>query len=253
MNGGLTTVIILAGAGSAASALGAAVALWTKPTPLFFSIAVGFAAGVLFGTFAFEMMPRAEQLSSIGISIAGFAAGCVLLYGLDRFVRGGAMAGRHAGLRVRRSARRGDVVTVLGGGTVAEQLVEGIAIAVSAATDPSLAVFVAAAIAIDNAAESLSVGELAHERGGRHPARRTWFWASLFGTVLFVSAVVSWFLLRGLSTDLLGFLLALGAGGMFYLTVTQLVPEAESHHINQSAAFAMASGFLIIFALSRWG
>jgi hypothetical protein len=29
------------------------------------------------------------------------------------------------------------------------------------------------------------------------------------------------------------------------------VPEAESHQFNQSAAIAMAVGFLLIFALSR--
>jgi ZIP family zinc transporter len=90
-------------------------------------------------------------------------------------------------------------------------------------------------------------------RGSRKPGNRTLFWAGLIGISLFASAVAGWLLLRGLSPDALGLLVAVGAGAMFYLTVTKLVPEAESRQFNQSAAFAMAAGFLLIFALSRMG
>ena len=76
-------------------------------------------------------------------------------------------------------------------------------------------------------------------------------WTGLIGMALFVSAMCGWFFLRGLSPKTLGILLAGGAGAMFYLTVTQLVPEAESHQFEQSSAIAMAAGLLVIFSLSR--
>lgn len=38
---------------------------------------------------------------------------------------------------------------------------------------------------------------------------------------------------------------------MFYLTVTDLLPEAEQRHYQQSAALAMATGFMTIFVLGR--
>ena len=38
---------------------------------------------------------------------------------------------------------------------------------------------------------------------------------------------------------------------MFYLTVTDLVPEAEERHYQQSAAVAIGAGFMAIFALSH--
>ena len=38
---------------------------------------------------------------------------------------------------------------------------------------------------------------------------------------------------------------------MFYLTVTDLVPEAEAHHFQQSAALAIGAGFLLIMVLSE--
>jgi ZIP family zinc transporter len=52
------------------------------------------------------------------------------------------------------------------------------------------------------------------------------------------------------SDDLLGLLIAIGAGGMFYLSVTELVPEAELRHYQHSSALAAAVGFVIILALS---
>lgn len=48
----------------------------------------------------------------------------------------------------------------------------------------------------------------------------------------------------------LGLLLAAGAGAMFYLSVTELVPQAESHQYQQSSAIAMGLGLLAIFTLS---
>lgn len=239
-----------------ASVAGGAFALWKKPTSLTLSVAVGFAAGVLLGTFAFEMLPEAREMSSLAHAAGGFALGFAALYFLDLFVHRGVSAGREADqrarvLRLRRQQRsRGDNITVLAGGTSAEELVEGIAIGVSAAADPSLGLIVGLAIVIDNAAESLSIGELILSRRDARPRGRIYFWTSLIGFALFASALLGWLLLRDLSPGTLGLLIATGAGGMFYLTVTDLVPEAESHHFNQSAAIATAAGFLLMFALS---
>jgi ZIP family zinc transporter len=249
-------LIAIALAGAIASPLGGALALWKRPTTLTLSIAVGFAAGVLLGTFAFKMLPKAALIGSLWIAIAGFAAGFLLVYLLDLFVHRGVSAGEKAEQRlwvVRRRQKlkpRGDEVTVLAAGTSAEELIEGVTIGVSAATDPALGLVVALAIAIDNISEAMSIGELVHAAKGPNPAGRIFFWTGLIGAALFASAIAGWLLFRGMPPAVLGFLLASGAGGMFYLTITALVPEAESHHYNQSAAIANAAGFLLMFALS---
>lgn len=256
---GFAELLAIALAGAAASPLGGAVALLKKPTSLTLSIAVGFAAGVLLGTFAFEMMPKASAAASPGLAVAGFVAGFGSIYALDLFVHRGVSAGEKADQRrwvVRQRQRwrqRGDTVAVLAGGTSAEELVEGLTIGVSAASDPRLGMIVGLAILIDNFGEALSIGELIRADGAARPARRILFWTGLIGLALFGSALAGWLLLRGLSPRILGFMLASGAGGMFYLTASDLVPEAESHHFNQSAAIATAAGFLLIFGLSSAG
>ena len=83
------------------------------------------------------------------------------------------------------------------------------------------------------------------------PVRRVLKWTGLIGVSLFGSAIVGWFALRGLSQAVLGTLIAAGAGGMFYLTVTDLLPEAEERHYQQSAALAIAAGFMTILALGH--
>ena len=45
--------------------------------------------------------------------------------------------------------------------------------------------------------------------------------------------------------------MAIGAGGMFYLTITKLLPEAEERQYQQSAGLATTAGFLLIFALAK--
>jgi ZIP family zinc transporter len=244
-------------AGALASPLGGALSLLRHPTTLALSLSVGFASGALLGAFAFEMLPTAVASASLPRAVLGFILGFAFLYALDLFVHRGASAGDKAEQRdwvrsvQRRRKQRGDEVTVLAGGTSAEELVEGLTIGVSAATDPSLGLIVGLAIIIDNVSESLSIGHLVREQGGGRPARRIMGWTSLIGVALFVSAMAGWFFLRGLPKETLGMLLAAGAGAMFYLTTTQLIPEAESHQFQQSAAVAAGAGLLVIFSLSN--
>lgn len=250
-------LLAIALAGGLASPIGGALSLWKRPSTLALSIAAGFAGGALLGAFAFELLPRAARTASLPIAVLGFALGFACVYALDLYVHRGATAGEKASqrkrlLRVRRRERdRGDEVTVLAGGTSAEEFVEGLTIGVSAATEPAVGLIVGLAIVIDNLSEAMSIGDLVREKGGEHQVRRILGWTTLIGINLFASALAGWFLLRGLPKPALGLLLASGAGAMFYLTVAELVPEAEAHQFRQSSAIACAAGLLVIFTLSQ--
>lgn len=222
---------------------------------------LGFTSGVLLATISFEMLPGALEHSSIMLAIMGFAAGFVVVYAFDLVVHRGVLVGEKAEQRrsLKRTHRlrqsRDQEVTVLAGGTSAEELIEGLSIGVSLAIQPGLGLLVALAIAIDNVSEALSIGEIIRnekQHHGRSQAFRILGWTSLIGLCLLVSAAAGWFLLRGLPQPVLGVLLGAGAGGMFYLTMTDLVPEAEEHHYQQVPAIAMGIGFMMMFALSTF-
>ena len=95
------------------------------------------------------------------------------------------------------------------------------------------------------------IRDQSRDEDGR-PVWRVLKWTGLIGFSLLSSAFVGWFTLKGLPQPVLGFLFAAGGGGMFYLTVTDLVPEAEQRHYQQSAAVAIGTGFMAIFALSQF-
>lgn len=268
MSGELLTVILVAGPAAAASLLGGLIALWRTPTTFYMSLALGFAAGSLIGTICFEMLPQAIEMGSLWIAAAGFTVGFGTMYGFDLFINRGRVAGEHAEQQeqVRRFHLRrrplGGEVTVLAGGTSAEELIEGISIGVGVAIGSSLGIVVAAGIAMDNVAEALSIGQLIRDeegrgdgedggQGGRGRARRVLGWTGLIAAALFVSALAGWLLLRGLPPPILASLLAVGGGAMLYLTVTDLVPESAERQYQQSAALATGAGFLAVLILSH--
>jgi zinc transporter, ZIP family len=251
----------IAGAAALASPAGGLLALWLKPTTLFMSVALGFASGVLLATICFEMLPQALELGSLLLAIGGFTVGFLAVYAFDLFVYRGQLAGEGAAQRpqverfYRQRRPRGSEVTVLAGGTSAEELIEGLSIGLGTAIKPGLGLLIALAIVIDNLSEALSIGEIirSEQASQKHGyVRRILGWTGLIGAALLGSALAGWFFLRGLPAPVLGFLFGAGGGGMFYLTITDLVPQAEARHYQQSAALAIACGFLLVFILSRF-
>ena len=251
-------LIIATALGAAlASLIGGIVATFLPRSSLLLSVAVGFAAGTLLGTLAFEMLPTSLE-NLLPIQVAGATAlGAALTYTLDLWINRGRLAGPDADQlpSVERHHRRhrpfGTQLTVLAAATSTEELIEGVTIGVGSAIGPTTALLVGLAIGIDNVSEALSIGSLARKENEKTARRRTIVWTSTIGASLFASAMVGWFALRGLPEWALASLLAVGAGAMFYLTVTDLLPEAEQHQFQQSAALAALAGLLLAFLLAQ--
>ena len=253
----MLTVLAISGAAAAASVAGGIIALSRRPTTLFMSCAFGLASGVLIAMVTLEMVPQALALGSLVGTAVGFSAGFLAMWLFDLFVNRGRVAGEHADQRFRvaafhrRHRPRGGRATVLAGGTSAEELVEGLAIGTGVLIDPDVGLLIGAAIAVDNLSEGVSIGEIVLAEGyrGRAAARTVLGWTALVGASLLVASVVGWLALRGAGEAVVAFLLANGAGGMLYLTVTQLVPPAEERQYEGSAALATWAGFLLMMVL----
>lgn len=251
------TFLWLAAGASLASPLGGWLGSRGKIGTLFLSISVGMAAGVLLGTFAFEMMPNAGSAAGMIPTISGFIVGFLTVYSFDLYINHGFMAGNESdewhklSRRHRIQRARGSKVTLLAGSTVIEELIEGLSIGVGLAADPNLGIMIGAAIMLDNVVEGMSIAEIIRAEQGENASRSIFAWTGMIGLALFSSATVGWVFLSDVSTSVLGILLAIGAGGMFYLTVADLLPRSAKTQYQQSAALAVAVGFLLIFALTQ--
>jgi ZIP family zinc transporter len=254
----LIVILVSSGVAAVASVVGGVLALVHRASTLLSSLAFGFASGALIGTVTLEMVPAALDLAA-GLStvVVGLAVGMIGLYTFDLIIHGGWIVGEHADQRriVRRYRRRrqsGSEVVVLAGGTSAEELIEGLAIGVGGVVAPGLALVVALAIAIDNLAEGMSVGELIRDETPDRAAAlpRVLAWTGTIGLALFGSSIVGWLLLRGIPGPVLAVLLAAGAGAMLYLTLSSLVPEGEARQYQGSATLAAGASFAIVLILS---
>jgi ZIP family zinc transporter len=225
------------------------------------SVAFGAAGGVLIATVAFELFPRARELATLLHVALGFAGGFAAVYALDLFLNRGQVAGPRAAERRKvasfhaRRRPRGKQVMVLAWGTTAEEVIEGVAIGVAIAVGGDVGVLLGLAIAVDNVTEAFSVGALIRDEAGRGKStgsltRSIMTWSSAPGVAVFLSAWLGWLAFAGLPDPVLATLLAIGAGCLFYLTVTDFIPEAEERQYQQSAALAAAVGFVAMYALS---
>lgn len=253
----MLTVVLVAGAAGLASVLGGLLALIRRPSSFVMSIVFGYASGALIGAVTLEMLPQALERVSVLAAGAGFGAGFLAIWLFDLFVNRWRLAGREAEqwLEVEayhRSHRpHGDQVTVLAGGTSAEEVVEGLAIGTGVVVEPSVGLLIAAAIAVDNLSEGMSIGEfvVSGKAGGR-AVRRIVGWTGLVGVSLFISALIGYLALRDASAEAIGLLQAVGGGGMLYLTVSALVPPSEERQYQGSGALATGLGFLTILLLT---
>lgn len=250
------TFLLLASGAALASPLGGWLGSRGKIGTLFLSISVGMAAGVLLGTFAFEMMPSAGAAAGKIPTMTGFVVGFLTVYIFDLYINHGFMAGTgsdewHKLSRLHRIHRaRGSKVTLLAGSTAIEELFEGLSIGVGLAADPNLGIMIGVAIMLDNLVEGMSIAEIIRAEQGENASRSIYAWTCVIGLALFSSTTIGWVFLSDMSASMLGVLLAIGAGGMFYLTIADLLPRSAKTQYQQSAALAVAVGFLSIFALT---
>lgn len=257
----LGTTLVIAALAALAAPIGALIGLWRRPSSLAMSIALGFASGVLIGTVAFEMLPKAIDIGSLWIALAGFAAGIIGLWAFDLFIHRGEVAGEGAEEKpkvARHHRRHGirdtDKALVIAGGTIAEEAIEGLGIGVGAAFDPGIGIVVATAIVVDNFASALTLGEMTRqspEFRGRAGLYRVLRLTLPIGGTLFLATLAGFFLLGSMPPPVLAFAFAAGAGFMFYQTMTDLVPEADDRHYLRSAGIAIATGFLLMLAFAK--
>ena len=252
----MLTVLGIAAAAAVASVAGGLIALHRVPSTLFMSGAFGFASGVLIATVTLEMIPSALAFGSLAGTAVGFSGGFLSMWAfelaLNRGREAGTLAEQHPRVAAfhRRHRPHGDRATVLAGGTTAEELVEGLAIGTGVLIDPQVGLLIGAAIVVDNISEGVSIGELVLADAEPVAARRRVIrWTALVGGSVLVSSLVGWLALRDVSEAVIALLLATGAGGMLYLTVTQLVPPAEERQYEGSAALATWAGFLVMLLL----
>ena len=122
---------------------------------------------------------------------------------------------------------------------------EGIATFMSAMSDVAIGISIAFAIAIHNIPEGIAVSvPVCYATGSR---RKALIWSILSGFSEPVGAVAGYFILRLFNTDIsLGYVFAMVAGIMVYISFDELLPAAHKYGKHHVAIYGLISGMILI-------
>lgn len=219
-------------------------------------VLLGFASGVMIAASVWSLLIPAIDMSggygkwAFAPAAAGFAAGIVFLYGLDKLIPHLHPGGRKPeGMKSRLTK-----TTMLALAVTLHNIPEGMAVGVvfagvlSDSQEMTLAgaYTLAVGIAIQNFPEGAIISMPIKSNGTGK--RRAFAYGVLSGIVEPIAAFIT-ILITGVIEKALPFLLAFAAGAMLFVVVEELIPEASSDGDSDGATLGFAAGFLIMMIL----
>ncbi|MBQ9987675.1 MAG: ZIP family metal transporter [Erysipelotrichales bacterium] len=217
------------------------------------SIFLGFAAGVMIAASIFSLllpaMEEADALGKSGITIAsiGFLVGALFLTVLDLF-----MPHLHLNTDEPEGVKTSwDKTILLMLAVTLHNVPEGMAVGLTFALamqhgDPlSLAAAFALALGmgIQNFPEGAAISLPLKSQGMSN--QKSFLWGSLSGAVEPIFAFLALFIANVLS-NWMPFLLSFSAGAMMFVTVEELIPEAQTQSHSHYATYGILIGFVLM-------
>ncbi len=220
-----------------------------KPGPNFMSLSLGFSAGVMILVSFVELLP--VSIDSIGFINAHlfFFAGMATIFLID-FLIPHEFAGQRDifGRKSEQKLLRTGLLVALGVGI--HNFPEGMATFAGTLKDLRLGGAIAFAIAIHNIPEGLAVSAPVYAATGSR--KKAFLWSFLSGVAEpFGAGIAGLFLLPFMSEKLLGWLFAIVAGIMVYLSLDELVPTSKEYGKEHLPILGVVFG-MVVMALSLW-
>lgn len=223
-----------------ATTVGAIIVLYIhSPKKEHMSIYLGFAAGVMLGISAFELIPYGLELANIWYCVMGFVMGCLVMWGLDVFIKKS-----HPVMNARKYEKTGYFIAI---GIALHNFPEGLAIGAGYGAAPNLGLVIALSIALHNIPEGMSIA--APLRISGNGWKRIIGITTLAGLVTPIGSIMG-YLISGISKEIIAIALGMASGSMIYIASDELIPE--SHHCHSHLAnLGIISGFLVALILSN--
>lgn len=189
-----------------------------------------FGAGILIAAAIFEMVVEAEKLVGLLLTIIAFISGAVLFSFLDWLAE----------------KRGGGVGILLGMGmdSIPESLAIGAAVG-SMGSPVALALL----IGIQNVTEGVaSFHEMKESNSPLNKIKNIFIATAIISIIPVIMGLVGLFFMKGMDTSI-GIILALSAGGIFYMLHFDMIPKAHKEK-EWLTTFGAIMGFIIGFGVS---
>lgn len=233
----LPFVLMAAGAGI----VGGILAFFWAPGIRSRSAVQHFAAGVVIGAVASDLVPEVEKIGGPTGILVGFAAGGLVMIGLKWLV-----------LKFeKREKAKHQLPIGLAVAAAIDTLIDGAMISAGFSTGQQLGGLLAVALAVELFFLNLSVGTEFHKQKSKH-------WQGLAVTtviavLLLLGSVAGFLVLRGLSEGTVAVFLAFGAAALIYLVAEELLVESIEAEESLFSTAMLFAGFLVVLAFKLVG
>jgi ZIP family zinc transporter len=216
-----------------------------KPKPRFMAVALGFSAGVMIFISFIELLQAGIDTIGFNPAIIAFFVGMIVMYIIDELVPHEYMAEQH---RTDEDVRRSQMVktglfVALGIGI--HNLPEGMATFTGALEDPKLGIAIAIAVALHNIPEGIAVSAPIYAATGNR--LRALLFSFFSGLAEPIGAGLAAIVLYPILNDVvLGYLLAIVAGIMVFISLDELIPTARSFGEEHLSILGLIGGMIVI-------
>jgi len=243
-----------------ATAIGGALAFFARRTnTTFLSYSLGFSAGVMIYISFTEILGKSREIisNSYGEDISAwltflaFISGFFLTALIDKVLPSGENPHEVKSIEQMdiNCPKRGRKLLRIGAFTAIALAIhnfpEGIATFMAGVSDVTVGISIAIAIGIHNIPEGIAVSvPIYYATGSR---RKAFTWAALSGLAEPVGAAFGYLILSFFKQQvILGFVFAMVAGIMIYISFDELLPAAHKYGKHHTAIYGLISGIIII-------
>jgi len=244
-----------------ATGIGSAIAFFARQTNTkFLSLSLGFSAGVMIYVSMIEIFVKAQSaLSSVygarsgaWLTTAAFFSGIFLIALIDKLVPNienpheirsvEDMAIDHPQDRAMKLMRMGTFTAIA---IAIHNFPEGLATFAAALSDPAIGYSIAIAIAIHNIPEGISVSVPIYYATGSK--KKAFYYSFLSGVSEPLGALIGYLVLYQFFSDaVFGFLFAMVAGIMVFISLDELLPSAQRYGEHHLSIYGLVLGMMVM-------
>lgn len=224
--------------------IGALIGLFTPTSQKMIALVMAVGSGVLISSVAFELMEEAYKTGGLDAVVVGLLLGALLFFIADHIVQ--RAGGKH---RKRSGGQQAEgFAMAIAIGALMDGIPESIAIGVSLIKGGAVGLVMVIAVFLSNIPEALSAAT-GMKKAGHSKTYVLLLWS---GVVLLsaMSSMAGYFLLAGVSDNIIGGIQAFAAGAILTMLASTMMPEAYEEG-GAIVGFVTAVGFLIAFILGK--
>jgi len=230
----------------AGQTLGCLLGLIKKPKKTVLYGSLAFAASMMLGISFFQLIPESMKIIPFYLVTISFFLGIVVMMIVDKILP---HINPELMKKEKPSVKRSVAMLVIG--MALHNVPEGLALGIGFVLEPSLGLVIALGIAAQDVPENIATIVPLYAL----TKKKIRSFLIVAATISFelLGFILGYYILKGMSLELLGMSLALAAGFMTYISIEELIPAAQIKQNQKVGIIGLISGLICVLLLGFLG